>query len=285
MSETDPAGGSISREADSAHAPGALDRLVGKSVFGNDADTYDRSRSDYPVALFQAVGARAVASPRIGEIGAGTGLATIGLLELKPSSLTLIEPDAGMADFLSRRFAPLGAKIIREPFVDALIRGPFDLIACAAAFHWLDPLRALSRIKALLEPGGVWAVWWNSYFGHGFPDPFAERVSSLLEQEAIILPPSYVERKHYAFNASYHTSTLREAGFEKAQQHLYAAERVFTPQDVRDLYSSFSFIHVLEVKRRERVLDLIYSVVENEFAGRAHSLCATALYTCQRPIA
>ncbi|MBU6207237.1 MAG: class I SAM-dependent methyltransferase, partial [Alphaproteobacteria bacterium] len=140
-----------------------LDRSEGRSVFGTDPQGYHAGRLGYPDEMYTALFARSVPHPHILEIGAGTGLATEGLLRSAPQSYTIAEADAQLAAYLNTKFADQGIKIFVGPFPDAPVTGRFDLITCAAAFHWLEPVAALAQIRALLNPGGVWAMWWNSY--------------------------------------------------------------------------------------------------------------------------
>ncbi|WP_423141773.1 class I SAM-dependent methyltransferase [Parablastomonas sp. CN1-191] len=252
---------------------------MGRSVFGRDAALYDRARSAYPGALYAAIAARLPAGPRVLEIGAGTGLATRGLAGLEPSRLVLVEPDRGMADFLATRFPAPQAEVICAPFIDAPVKGRFDLVACAAAFHWLDPDAAFARIAGLLNSGGICALWWNSYFGHGLPDPFGEAVAAFLREEAIVLPPSYVGGRHYAFDTDHHAGAMAAAGFGAIESRVFSAPRAFDAWSARDLYATFSFIEVLTPVRRSRILDGIGRIVDDRFGGHATAVCATALYT------
>lgn len=258
---------------------GVLDRQVGRSVFGKDAALYDRARSAYPDELFAAIAARVPARPRVLEIGSGTGLATRGLTGLGPSRLVLVEPDAGMARFLGDRFPPPQAEVVCAPFLEAPVEGPFDLAACAAAFHWLEPEAAFARILALLADGGTCALWWNSYFGHGFPDPFGEAVLAFLRDQDVALPPSYVGGRHYAFDKAHHTGAMAAAGLLDVQSTVYSRSRTCTPQQARDLYATFSFIEILDADQKASVLDGIASIIKDDFSGEAVAVCATALYT------
>lgn len=262
-----------------AHAPhGVLDRRVGRSIFGHDAGLYDRARSAYPPALYDALAARVPERPRILEIGAGTGLATAGLLALDPSRLVLVEPDAGMAALLAKRFAPPVAEVMCRPFLEAPEEGSFDLVACAAAFHWLDPEPALARIAELLAPLGCCALWWNSYFGHGLPDPFGDTVLAMLLSEEVALPPSYVQGRHYAFDQAHHLGVLRGAGFAAVENSVYSVKRHVDATAARELFATFSFIEVLGAPERGRILDLIGKIVDRDFDGRAEMTCATSLF-------
>lgn len=260
-----------------------LDRAIGRSVFGADPAGYDSARSDYPGQLYEAIGRRMPTRPSVAEIGAGTGLATVGLMTLAPRRLVLIEPDPGMAGFLAARFEKLGAEIVCAPFSDAPIAGRFDLVACAAAFHWLDTGPALAKVRDLLTPGGTWAVWWNSYFGHGLVDPFGERVSALLVEEGIALPPSYTAGRHNAFDVRTQIGYIERAGLVDVRHEAFSVPRSFTPEQARALYGTFSFIQVLEGARRNRILDAVAEIVAFEFGGLAPGVCATALYLARGP--
>lgn len=259
-------------------SPTSLERQVGRSAFGGDAQAYDDARSGYPAELFELLASRSVPRPRIAEIGAGTGLASQGLFELSPSQLTMIEPDPRLCVFLEHRFTRTDSRVVCAPFPDVDIEGPFDLIACAAAFHWMEPVPALAKVKSLLAQNGVWAMWWNSYFGHGEADPFAEQVVRILLEEGVVLPPSYIGSKHYAFEAEYHISMLRDAGFDRIEHTVFRAPRVFTASQARELYQSFSFIRVLPDINQIKILDRIAAIVEGEFGGSAPSLYATSLF-------
>lgn len=259
-------------------SPNLLDRQVGRSAFGLDAQGYDDARSGYPPELFHLLARQTVSGPQIAEIGSGTGLASEGLFGLSPTRLTMIEPDPRLCAFLEQRFIRPDARIVCAPFPDVEIEGDFDLIACAAAFHWMEPAPALTKVKSLLAPGGIWAMWWNSYFGHGEADAFAEQVSRILSEEGVVLPPSYMGSKHYAFDAEHHVTVLRDAGFSEIEHVVFRTPRKFTASQARGLYRSFSFIRVLPDNDQERILDRIAATVEVEFGGIAPSLYATSLF-------
>lgn len=262
----------------SSGRPDILDRDVGRSAFGIDAQGYDDARSGYPPELFDLLGRHTVPEPRVLEIGSGTGLASEGLLGLSPAWLAMIEPDQRLCRFLEQRFACPDVSIVCAPFPNVDIEGKLDLVACAAAFHWLDPIPALAKVKSLLALGGILAMWWNSYFGHGETDAFAQRVSRILFEEGVVLPLSYRDSKRYAFDTEHHISMLRNAGFNEIEHIVFRTPRTFTASQACKLYQSFSFIRVLPDNQRERILNRIASTVENEFGGIASSLFVNFLF-------
>lgn len=256
----------------------SLDRRTGRSVFGADAQGYHDSRAGYPEALFAYLQGRVAAAPRILEIGAGTGLASEGLLTCDPSRFTMIEPDPRLCDVLEQRFGHERFTVRHGTFPEVRIEGPFDLIACAAAFHWMEPIPALARIQELLAPGGVWAMWWNCYLGHGEVDPLATRAMAILNDEGVALPPSFQPAGHYSLDTEAHTRLLGDAGFRNIEHRLYRSRRLLDPHQARQLYDSFSFIKVLEAARRERILDLISDFVRHDLDGTVASAVVTSMF-------
>jgi SAM-dependent methyltransferase len=257
---------------------GSLDRSVGRSAFGGEADLYHRARPGYAAPVFEHIGARAVPMPRVLEIGAGTGLATQGLLQFQPRRLVLLEPDERLCRTLADRFSDAKAEVICGTFPETEVEGPFDLVACAAAFHWMDPVPALALVQTLVAPGGVWAMWWNCYFGHGNGE-FSSRMADLMVEHDIALPPSYRGTRHYALDTDHHTARLAMAGFSGIE-HFVLHETVQSDSaEVQALFQTFSFISTLPEVRRARVLERIAESVETEFGGQAPMVVATALYS------
>src|SRR5438270_456295 len=149
-------------------------------------------------------------------------------------------------------------------------------IAGAAAFHWMEPVPALTRVRQLLMPGGLWAMWWHSYRNPGMGDELADLISPLLGD--IPLPPSASIDRHYSLDEELHRQLLLEAGFHSIEYRLYRSERELTTEAVVALYRSYSFVRLLEPERRARLLDDIAELVEGLFLGRAPNIVLTPLY-------
>ena len=156
-------------------------RDSGPALFGMDAAGYHAGRIGYPAALYDALYARIAARPAILEIGAGTGLVTEELLARDPAALVVVEPAAELVAYMRGRLPDPRITFVEASFPDAPVEGPFGLIVCAAAFHWMEPHAALARVKQRLNPGGVWAMWWNSYRNAGGGDPLADAITPLLQ--------------------------------------------------------------------------------------------------------
>lgn len=121
-----------------------LHRSFGREAFGGDPANYDSVRPLYPEATWQVLRERAGLARGIDilEVGAGTGLATRQLLAHEPARLVAIEPDTRLAAFLRNAVPDDRLTVVTESFEAAeLPDASFDLVACATAFHWLDPVR------------------------------------------------------------------------------------------------------------------------------------------------
>ncbi len=256
-----------------------LDRTAGRVIFGTDAAGYHAGRIGYPDALYDAVLGRSLPSPRILEIGAGTGLATEALLARDPTALTIVEPAPELVDYIRGRLVDPRLSFLTAGFLDVQVEGPFELIVCAAAFHWMEPKAALARIKSLLVSGGVWAMWWNSYRNHGIGDALADAITPLLE--GIALPPSDSLIGHYSLDVTLHTRTLADAGFKDIQHVLFRHERTLSAPQVRALYESYSYIRALPEPQRSELLDRIVALVDTQFAGLAPNVTLTSCYSAR----
>ncbi|CCV00114.1 unnamed protein product [Malassezia sympodialis ATCC 42132] len=147
---------------------------------------YDRARPSYPPALIrQLLAATGTRSPRVVEVGAGTGIATRLLLQESAhvgglSSLAAFDPSQGMLEHLRRVLGNNDTGLVAALKAQGRLRpesrvwaaeGAFDdfqagtgndLVVIAQAWHWCPDFdAALRHIAASLRPGGVLALLWN----------------------------------------------------------------------------------------------------------------------------
>ena len=131
-----------------------------RTVFGEVAELYDRTRPSYPDALFDAVVqfGELSAGDRALEIGAGTGKATRGF-DARGLDVLALEPAPGMAEVL-RRVHPA---VVVTTFEDWTVEtDAFALLYAAQAWHWVvDHAAAFERAADALRPGGTIALFWN----------------------------------------------------------------------------------------------------------------------------
>jgi SAM-dependent methyltransferase len=160
-----------------------MDDVTG--VFGDVADLYDDVRPDYPSELADLVRAYHGGTPdAVAEIGAGTGKGTAVLLRLG-APVTCVEPDARMAARLTARFPQ--ARVVTSTFERwRPPAGGVPLIACALAWHWLDPATRNRRAHDALTPGGTLAVFGHKY---DYADPGQSRALDGFFRSAVPTAP------------------------------------------------------------------------------------------------
>ncbi|MBX3357136.1 MAG: class I SAM-dependent methyltransferase [Phycisphaeraceae bacterium] len=131
------------------------------SRFGARAEDYKKFRPSYPGAAIDAVldglgeAGRVVAA----DVGAGTGISS-RLLAEKGVRVIAVEPNAAMREAAEAH----GLVEWRDGTAEAtgLRDGEVDLVVCAQAFHWFEPVGAVREFWRVLKRGGRLALVWNS---------------------------------------------------------------------------------------------------------------------------
>lgn len=140
---------------------------------------YDRLRPRYPDQLFDDLIALdgLPDSARVVEIGMGTGIATLPLVE-RGCRVTGIEPSAGMATVAAATLSGR-ARIVIGTFEDAELDAGADLVVAFNSWHWVDPARAVDRLAGVLRPGGWVGLVWTEVVSWG-QEPFESAVAERL---------------------------------------------------------------------------------------------------------
>jgi hypothetical protein len=131
-------------------------------VFGSVADLYETARPGYPPALADAIVAYHGGAPAsVAEIGAGTGKGTEVLAALG-APMICIEPDPRMAAVLSTKHPQ--AQVHVGTFEQwSPPAGGAGVLACAMAWHWLDPATRNPHARQALAPDGTLALFGHRY--------------------------------------------------------------------------------------------------------------------------
>lgn len=186
--------------------------------FGSVAEDYDRFRPSYPRQLVEELLA---AAPRAAlDIGCGTGKAARMFAE-RGLSVLGVEPDPQMAAVACRHGVDVEVSSF-EGWDDDGRR--FDLITCAQAWHWVDPVVGAPKAARVLTDGGTLALFWN----------FAE----IIETDRRVIDPVYADlapelsRSAGAGDDQVHLRALRATGvFSFVEARTYPAERAWPVAD------------------------------------------------------
>ncbi|UWZ85540.1 class I SAM-dependent methyltransferase [Occallatibacter riparius] len=261
---------------------GLKQRQFGRQAFGLDPAGYDTARPAYPAWVFDFLCEHCGLAPQTAtfEIGAGTGTATRQLLKLGASPLIAIEPDIRLATFLRRTNPDAGLSIVNMPFEDApLPECSFDLGLSATAFHWLDEDLSLAKVARLLRPTAWWAMLWNVFGDHDYPDPFHEATKSLLGPP--LGPSGGTNGMPFALDVEARLTAMKRIdAFDSIEHRTSKWTLDLDTEQTLELYATYSNINIRP--DRNEVLDHLRRIVVDEFQGRVTRHMITSLYVARR---
>ena len=134
-------------------------------IWTGKASSYDRARPAPPPALLDLL-TQLIRLPRpalVVDLGSGTGLST-AIWGERTERVIGIEPNADMRQEAARKVEghPYAAHIeYRDGLAHqtGLPDACADIITCAQAFHWMEPVATLAEIARILRPGGLFAAY------------------------------------------------------------------------------------------------------------------------------
>lgn len=161
-----------------------------RRLFDDVAALYDATRQGYPEEIVGAVCATAGLGSVLGSgsvLGAGTDVLEIGCgtgqltrqLAGRGFNLTAIDLGASMVAAARRNVTDPMVTFEACSFEAFAGSGPFDLIASATAFHWVDPAVGLAKAARLLRPGG-WLALLST--GENYPEPLRTQLWELWQK-------------------------------------------------------------------------------------------------------
>lgn len=260
-----------------------ISRAEGRHLFGLDPAGYDATRPDYPLWIFEHLCDRGVleaGATNTLEIGPGTGCATRRLLEYGADPLVLVEPDERFAQMLdaATQVSDADCRVVHSSFEDAeLGEHGFDLVASATAFHWIEAVPGLEKIRRLLKPHGAVALFWNVLQDLDKADPFHDATERLLAPLATT-PSGAPNTVPYALDRPARETDAMTAGFTEVEYQESKWTYVINTEEVGTLYGGFSQIQRLEVTAREELLSRLMEVADTQFKGRVERNVTTCLY-------
>ncbi len=218
---------------------------VAREGFGNEAETYERSRPTYPPdALAWLIESLRIASgSTVVDLAAGTGKLT-RLLEPTGARLVAVEPVDGMRRVLASVVPDvpvLAATAEALPFAVASI----DAVTVAQAFHWFDADAAFAELARVLPSGGRVGMVWNA---RDRSVDWVDRAWAIMDRVEKRAPwRNHEDWRSSAFGERPEFGPPHEATFHH--------EQPFTPGGVIDRFRGVSHVAVLPPVEHEAVLD------------------------------
>lgn len=216
------------------------------------ADDYDRYRPGYPDELFDEIAARLElpALPRVVDVGAGTGIATLAMAR-RGWQVTAVEPGGPMLAVL-RAKATAGGLAVETLQAHAESTGlpdaSTDLATAATAFHWFDHVAAVREMGRLVRPGGGIALFWNMRDPHASPF-LAEYARTLVRhgvKDDLRGPGRHPDtRRHIA----------KAGGFERSEFFQVPHSRRMSPEQFIGLVLTASYVRTGDPAVQERLVE------------------------------
>jgi SAM-dependent methyltransferase len=231
------------------------------TVFGEVADLYDRARPSYPAALIADVLTAAPPRPRVLEIRAGTGKATV-LFAPHASEMVCLEPDPAMASVARSNCAGFPhVTIVGDRFEDwdHPGGGRFDLIISAQAWHWVDPKVGPRKAHATLLPGSPIALFWN------FPLPDRNPLRDTLVEVYTRYAPEIAESSMWNSGNPGVEPTAEQAvtSMFTLDRRRYEWTATYRGREYADLLRTHGDHRMLPPEALDRLLDEVRQAVES----------------------
>jgi SAM-dependent methyltransferase len=258
--------------------------------FGSVAELYDSSRPSYPAELVDDTIAFAPVAtdgpPKIVEVGAGTGKATV-LFAARGASVLAIEPDPEMAEIARRNTEPFPAVSVLGTEFESWQPSErrFQLLISAQAWHWTTPEIRMAKAHEALVDGGAMALFWNrpkwdqSEMTAALRAAYEATVPEL-EESSGPMYPGYAQP--LGDSGSFGEDLDPAHGFEPEPMRSYDWVRVYTADEYVRLLRTHSDHILLPDARREALLDAVRAAIDGaggtlELPHRTHLWLARRL--------
>jgi SAM-dependent methyltransferase len=256
---------------------GGMSRVEGtrsrRKLFDQAVDDYDEARPKYPERLFDDLltAAAVGGTPRVLEIGPGTGQATLPLLE-RGCAVVAVELGPRLAARLRANVAGFkDASVVVGSFEEVdLPPASFDIVTAATAIHWVDPAVRYRRAHRLLRAGGVVAIIeLIQVQGSKTPDFFeaAHPIYGLYREEERNRPlpqAPAAETVQPRERAEIEASGL----FDPVQVFRYRWDQTYTAEQYARLLGTFSDTLAMAETAREGLIRDLCQLIDARFGGR-----------------
>lgn len=145
--------------------------------FSDRAEDYAKYRPSYPAEAITAIleGLGDPSGLTAADVGAGTGIGS-RLVASRSVKVWAIEPNAAMREAATPH--PNVESQAGSSEQTGLLE-PVNLVFCAQAFHWFEPVATLAEFHRILKPGGRVALIWND---RDREDEFTNQYTDVIRQ-------------------------------------------------------------------------------------------------------
>lgn len=218
------------------------------------ADEYDRYRPTYPDAVFERIRSELglPARPRVADLGAGTGRASLAMATLG-WQVTAVEPGGPMLDVLAARAADAGLTVdvvVATAEDTGLVSASVDVAIAAQAFHWFDKQAALAEMARIVRPAGGIALFWN--VRDEARSPFVADYHRILERYGGVAEGKYLQAGRSSGRSATRGAIAAADGFEAPQLHELHHELPASANDFIGMAFTASYIRALDPAAQDR---------------------------------
>lgn len=241
-----------------------------RSVFNEDATTYDAIRPNYPPQLIDDVVSfsQIPTQGRILEVGCGTGQATMPFAQ-RGYALLCIDIGEELIKVARQKLRTFPqVKFWNSTFEDwPLEADAFDLFISATAFHWVMREIGYPKAAASLKPGGTLAIFSNEHPRQG---RFFEEVQAVYARygptgdDQVPGHRPDIREKNLEL-AGYIDSTRL---FTPVMVRTYPWQRTYTTAEYLALLNTYSDHRAIETERRQSLFAGIAELIEQHYGGQ-----------------
>ncbi|QNP68482.1 methyltransferase domain-containing protein [Streptomyces roseirectus] len=256
-----------------------------RETFDAVAERYDRVRPRYPAALVDAIvtAAGLGEGSRVLEIAPGTGQLTVPLAATG-CRLTAVELGASLAAVARRNLAdrPRAEVVVADFDTWEVPAGAFDLVACATAFHWLDPATRVARTAAALRPGGLLAVVVTEHVAGGTTQFFHDSQAHYEHWDPSTPPgPLLKDASEVAADTG---EFGRDPRYEAVSVRRFVQDVTYTADGYLEVLLTYSGHLALDEPSRAGLLAALRELIDTRYGGTVTKRYLHELVTARRTL-